>query len=638
EPLPPALAQLDLGTSASLRLPGYTPSEDSFKFANEDVTQAIQTSRHQPEWLDSFTLSLSQLFGAQVCVGQDVERCILTAAAQNWLAAQIDLMAQGVCDGIAAASLFLWQPASQSALPGWQKLLAELTPFNRFQVTADNPALQTFVANQALLQGVDEVYLPTQEIRENLTPKEVLAELVNNFRSAPQNPYTIGIYRQQDDQLVEGHSLLPYRIEPGPNNQYRVYVFDSNLPATTRDEPYLLFDVEADTWSYEPADVPAYAGDAQSENLDLTQLSWRLPPENTAGSADASELATEGPFTCPFCGTGNQTESLEVALIGQGQLQVYQFDNLTGEYVSVAQATDRVPFKGGLDRAVPARYSLLAEGSDRPFKITITGTVTSVQEDLTLQIVGPGYTAGFEKLRLAPEETLTMYVTASERGPELAFVAHRGLTIPHLSIYLEDDFTASPATTAEPETLADNISRDRMTNYSKHVSYSFNVSDIFLPTGRTVGVSVDRTLKRFYFADNDSTNDDYTLNIIGRTKEEQTTQIETREDFPNGEFEITTRTERRTRRYEESLQVSGVEVDYQSRAYFDYGNWAQIPTTEDDLAEISTTIEVPIAYDPLPTPAVLAGPLSLNPPSSNPEPPTAQTRLYRGNLIKSNYR
>ena len=186
------LAQIDLRPTESLVLPEYVPQEDNFRFSNEDLTEAIQANRNQPDWTNSFTLTLSQLFGSQVCVGQDTQRCILTAAAQNWLSSQMDLMAQGLCDGIAAASLFLQEPESEPVLPWWQSLISELTPFSHEQVTVKDPVLQTFIANQALLQGLDEVYLPTQQIRESLTPSAILAQLIDTFRNDSKIPTLSG--------------------------------------------------------------------------------------------------------------------------------------------------------------------------------------------------------------------------------------------------------------------------------------------------------------------------------------------------------------------------------------------------------------------------------------------------------------
>lgn len=640
EAFAPAIAQLDLEPGDSLTLPSYRPEQNGFQFSNRELTQAITGNRDRPEWLSTFTLSLPELFGTQVCVGEDVgqdgKKCILTAAAQNWLASQIELMEQGVCDAIAATSLFLWQPNVQPRLPWWQTLLGALIPLNQPQITASNDVLQTWVANQALLQTLDEVYRPTQRVRETFSPTEILAEIAQAFRDTPENPYTLGVYRQAGSQLVEGHSLLPYGIEAVAENQYRVYVYDSNLPDDGA-AAYVLFDVAAETWTYEPTGAPAYGGDGQSQNLDLTQLSWRRPPAPAATVAapdpsTASAMASLGPFTCPFCQTEASAESMEIALVGEGHLQVEQFEVATGQYVPLGQSADRVPFKGGLDREVPTRYIVAAEGSDRPYKVTLANRQDQPQENLALQVVGSGYTASFEALTLAPGATLVMYVAATATGPELTFEAQQATTIPQIAIYLEDDYTESPAIATASAPQADESLRSETVQQSKHVSYSFKISDISLPAGRSVGLTAHRQLQRFYFADNDAATNRYTLKIVGRTREERTSQTETREDFPNGEFEIQTRTDKRTRRYEESLQITNVTVDNQL-AYFDYGDWAQIPTDEDDLFNQQVGVDVPIVYNASAPTSAPAGSLLLKPKTT-----ATQTRVYRGNLIKSNYR
>lgn len=649
-----AVAQINLGIAQKVALPGYVPRENRFQFTNEALTQALQANRDRPEWLSTFTLGLPELFGPQVCVGEDVgtdgKQCILTAAAQSWLDAQVDLMGQGVCDAIAATSLFLWEP-TPTRLPWWQTLLNTLIPLSRSEITASNDVLQTWIANQALTQGLDEVYQPTQRVRETLSPREILGRIVQAFQDTPADPYTLGIYQRQGNQLTEGHSLLPYQVEALADGQYRVYVYDSNVPSNSRHTPFLQFDVEADTWVYQPTGLPPYNGDGQSQNLDLTRLSWRLPPSpagqattaTTAAPDPAGDEATDadgaaqGPFTCPFCQGEQANQLITLGLVGEGQLTVEQFKPLTEEYVPIGNGLDRVPFKGGLERNVPANYVVPASGSDRPYKLLLSGTGNQPQTDLTLQVTGAGYTASFESLRLGPTETLTMYVSAGAQGPELTFEAQQPTSIPHLTIYLEDDLSESsplPAGLAASETPAspEAVITNQNTRYQKHVSYSFDISGISLPAGRSVALSVDQSAKRFYFADNDDRLNRYTLNIVGRTREEQATDVETREDFANGEFEITTRTERRIRRYEESLNISRVEVGDQL-AYFDYGDWAQIPSIGADLSDVTAAVDVPIVYSSLPTAASKGKPLSLNPQTA-----ATQTRVYRGNLIKSNYR
>lgn len=625
------LGQLDLRGRETLSLRGFEPRRNGFRFSNQELTEAIQNNRDREAWIRSFTRSLPEMFGAQVCVGEDLgqggNRCILTAAAQSWLASELDLMEQGMCDAIAATSLFLWQSDEQPTLPWWRTLFEQLIPFTSAQVSVRSDVLQAWVANQALLQGLDEVYLPTQRIRETTGPADILAEAINAFRGTADNPYTLGVYRRQGNQLVEGHSLLPYRVEAQGNGQYRLYVYDSNLPVGTGKETYVLFDTVENTWSYAPEGMVPYSGDSQSQNLDLTRLSWRRPSE----TPEPAEMSTTGRFVCPFCAVGG-SQSVEIALAGEGKLGVERFDPLAQRYVAVGNDAERVPFKGGLDREVPSSYVIAGDSSDRPLKITLTGTGSTPdpQETVALQIIGPGYTTGLEAPPLAPGEQLILYAAVTTTGPALTFVAQEPTTIPKLSVHLEDDYTETPAETIG-EILEDDVTRSRSTEYGRHVSYSFDIGSISLPAGRSAGLYVNRDLQRFYFADNDEAFQRYTLSVTGRTREVQSTKIETQETFPDGTFETTTRTETRTRRYEESLQVSGVDVDNQL-AYFDYGDWAQIPS-DDDFFGRQASIEVPIAYVPLPAPADTSGLLSLQPVSGN-----ATTRVYRGNLIKSNYR
>jgi hypothetical protein len=211
-------------------------------------------------------------------------------------------------------------------------------------------------------------------------------------------------------------------------------------------------------------------------------------------------------------------------------------------------------------------------------------------------------------------------------------VADQDTVIPNLAIYLEDEVTTPPPSPEPPESIGDNVSQQSTTEYRKHVSYSMEIGQIDLPAGHAVALSVDRNQKRFYFADNSPNLSRYTLNIQSQTKEEQKTINEIREDFADGSYEVQILTERRNLRYREALKVIGVELEPQTLAFFDYGDWARVPTDE-DLQETIEQVEVPIAFSP----AGFSGPtntaLTLVPQTA-----TAETRLYRGNLIKSNYR
>ncbi|MBD0337584.1 MAG: hypothetical protein ICV62_19010, partial [Cyanobacteria bacterium Co-bin13] len=375
------LAQLESLPATPLALPNYDPTRDTFQFSNAELSNALTVATQPEQWQQELTGRLMELFGTQVCVGQDGTNCILTAAAQTWLNNQLQLMRLGVGEGMAPASLSLWQPAQRPQRPWWQRLLGFIFRRAVYQLTRNIFDVQAFVANLFLLQGVDEVALPTRQIRETLTPIQILTEIVRAIRSTPEDPYTMGVYRQQAGALVGGQTLTPYQVEPQDGGQqFRVYVYDSNHPAGRgqAQTPYVLFDLPSNSWTYQPTSTEiAYTGNAESQNLDLTKLSWRTP------KTPNGQVVAKGPFTCPFCEGESPLSApegeppapsapaisllpdpvkptkVEIALIGEGSLTVSTFDAAAGRYTPAdTLEAERVPIKGGLNRNVPASYQM----------------------------------------------------------------------------------------------------------------------------------------------------------------------------------------------------------------------------------------------------------------------------------------
>ena len=96
-------------------------------------------------------------------------------------------------------------------------------------------------------------------------------------------------------------------------------------PAAAANTPYIAFNTGDNTWTYDPGEAAAdYRGDASTKNLDLTRLGWRYAG---AGSTDADQ----GLFTCPFCSATQAPQSLDIALIGEGDLAVYRLNSATNE-------------------------------------------------------------------------------------------------------------------------------------------------------------------------------------------------------------------------------------------------------------------------------------------------------------------
>jgi hypothetical protein len=621
------LAQLEQLPDGAVALPNFDPAVNGFQFTNQELIQAIDRSRNAQAWEEVLTEQLQQLFGTQVCVGESAT-CVLTAAAQNWLTTQLDRMDQGLSEGMAAAVLDLWQPA-QPRIPWWQRLVNGLLGRTVFGLARTLFDLQTFVANLFLMQGVNEVFQPTQTVRETFTPTQILLQVARVFLTGSGDPFTMGVYRLLNGALSEGHALTPYRVEDRGNGQYWVYVYDSNYPAGRPNSPtdlHVEFDTQADTWTYQPTvSGPSFGGDAQSKTLDLTQRSWRQPPAE-------SQLSTTGPFTCPFCGSNVEAEgapepTVDITLVGEGMLTVApcvgpQVAGQAGpDAFSNLDTVALVPFKGGLNREVPASYRLPTETLGQPLEVTLTGaTARSPQHPpATLQLAGPGYTATIEDLALSPDQSLTLFLVANPTGPELTFVASRATEIPRLTINLTDETRAYRFDSSTPETGFS------LTDRQVSKSSGFELSGLRLAAGQRVALAANGELKRLYFADDNLAPSQYTLTVKNRMAIEDRIQLGDRQpDFVN--YTLT---------YDENMRASGVQVEGDRQAFFDYNpafvDPAELPRQQ--LLEVFEQRDFPItiAYEPLAARPNRLSPLRLMPSETEP----VEQRVFQGALRKS---
>lgn len=621
------LAQLEPLPGGSVALPNFDPAVNGFQFSNQELTQAIDITRNPQAWEEVLTEQLQQLFGTQVCVGGESTTCVLTAAAQSWLQTQLGRMNQGLSEGMAAAVLDLWQP-DQPRLPWWQRLVNAVLGRTVFGLVRTLFDLQTFIANLFLMQGVTEVAQQTQTVRDTFTPTQILRSLLGVFLGGSLDPFTMGVYRRLEGALTEGHSLTPYRVEDRGQGKYWVYVYDSNYPAGRPNSPsdlHVEFDTQADTWTYQPtASVPALQGDGQSKTLDLTQRSWRQPPAD-------QPLAATGPFTCPFCGPTAEAEAVaetkatatvDITLIGEGVLAVTPYEDsasadLTPLSVSDQDAVELVPFKGGLNRGVPASYRLPANQLGQPLQVTLTGVATAPSQTATLQLTGPGYTANVEELRLEPSQTLTLFLVVTATGPEITLVANRATALPHLSINLTDETRTYQFNSSTPETGFS------LTDRQVSKSSGFDLSGLKLPAGQRVALAAKTDLKRLYFADDTLAPSQYTLTVKNRIVIKDRMQLGERQpDFVNY-----------TLAYDEEMRASGVQLESQRQAFFDYDpafiDPAELP--RQTLLEAFDQREFPItiAYEPLAS-SNGQSPLRLVPSGSEP----VGRRVFQGSLQK----
>ncbi|WP_272065517.1 hypothetical protein [Oscillatoria sp. CS-180] len=611
------LAQIQAQPNGTVSLPNFDLSENTFQFSNSELVNAINLQRDAAAWEAVLTEQLEQLFGTQVCIGSEVRACVLTSAAKDWLQTQLERIDLGIGEGMAAAALSLWQQNPPQAIPWWQRLINLLVGRVVFGLARSLFELQTFIANLFLMQGVSEVFQPTQDIRETFTPTEILFTILDIFATGSLNPFTMGIYHIVRGGLMEGHALLPYQVENKGDGQYWVYVYDSNYPVGRTDTPsnlYVEFDTNADTWRYQPtSDSPEFKGDATSKNIDLTQLSWRQIEKQ-------DDPPYRGPFTCPFCNaeTSDSVEpTIEISLIGEGTLTVVPYGS-ANDSVDVSEPVTVVPFKGGLNQDVPPSYHLPAAFLNEPLQITLSGKAGLATQLVTLQLTGPGYTANFSTIPLAADETLKLYAELNPTGPALTFVSNQATELPLLSIHLNDDSSTSTFDSSTADTFS-------FTERQVAKSSEFEMSNLRLPAGKRVTMAAREDLKRLYLGDDDGAKSRYSLIVRNRIVIRDRIQVgERRPDFIN--YTLT---------YEEDLRTPEIEVAGDTQAYFDYDRTFLDPADK-TREELLTRFEqrgfpITIAYEPLTSPPEEVGPLRLIPTEA---PPIAE-RIFQSTLWRT---
>ena len=625
-PESPLLAQLRELPDQTISLPNFTPDVNGFQFSNRELIDAIDWEKDAADWETVLTEQLEKLFGSRVCTGGGEGPCVLTAAAQDWLKTQLQRMDLGIAEGMATAALALWQPEPQAPIPWWQRLVNFLLGRTVFGLVRTVFELQTFIANFFLLQSVEEVFQPTQVIRDTLAPTQILLSILEVFLTGSLDPFTMGVYRVIESGLTEGHTLTPYKVEDKGDGKYWVYVYDSNYPAARSvplEDLHVVFDTAADTWSYQPTSSdPVFKGDALSKTLDLSHLSWR---QLGAGNPPAAE---QGPFTCPFCdqqlpeaGTepADTAPQITVTLIGEGDMTVIPLAGTTSLSPVIPSGKETlVPFRGGLYRHVPASYTLPAEYLNQPLQVILAGLPTVNPQPMALQLTGPGYTADIEGITMATGEPLMLYLDPQATGPELTFVARQATEIPTLSVHLNDDIQAYQFDSSTAEGFA-------QTERRVAKSSGFEVRGLKLPAGKRVGLAARDDLKRLYFADDDGQDSRYGLTVKNRMVIRDRIQL----GHQNPDFIHYTLT------YEEELQASDLRVEAQTQAFFDYvpafiepGNR---PREELIAAFEQRDFPITLAYEPLSATSGAEGPMALRPSS---DPPLSQ-RVFQGALRKA---
>jgi hypothetical protein len=348
---------------------------------------------------------LINMFGAgTVCAsGSTLADCVLTAAAEAWRQQVFNWMNGGHCEGMAVTSLRFFK--------GQTYYTGDTTPGD-FQAGAQtvydlarSQAIDNYIAYYFALQDVEEVWQPTEFIRENYTPRQQL-EMVRQELRDGNDPYTLNVY---DADFTVGHAIVPYDVQDRGGGLYRLYVYDNNNPGD--DNRYITFDTNNDTWYY----TATFVGNADTKSLSLSRISLR----------------TGEPFTCPFAVGGSAVEFFLTnggdVLITNARGQRIGYDPATGQMVNEIPDAHVVYLRGVHG---PKYWIPLGEAGE-VYSVAVSGANISAQVETDLVMVGPGYVVGFEDIQLQPSQTLRVSMSAD--GRQLVF--EEGQTAPSPQVF-----------------------------------------------------------------------------------------------------------------------------------------------------------------------------------------------------------
>lgn len=446
---------------------------------------------------------LIRMFGVRASCksGDNAKNCVLKVAAEKWQMKQLKAMNIGHCEGIGVAGLRM-----KTGLPFKRRV----SPAH-FQSGAKSPFslrldqnLENYIAYFWITQTLKEVVAETQETTK-AGPVGIVKMLINSMR-AKKDTYLIGIKKSARNILSDGHAFAPIAVEDG-GNFYKIHIYDNNFPGETR---YIYVNkTGTQQWSYNstanPNAKPDYIGDTSTQTLDLTATSWR------EGKCFDSYFANDIDVGCgietaflkksPFIGASflktNQTgdedgEDAEFFLTGEGDMLVIDgngnslgYDPETDEFYDEIENGYADYLIGGFGVDLP-NYIVPYEETDNPYTIVFSGRNLRAESTFDFVFSAPGFTVGFDGIRLDPNETLT--ATISPNGEQISFRAS--------------------ADTETPEVFYSFDSAD-----AEDASYTANIKGIALTAGKSLTYEFDLENGKLYFGDDDGNEDNYDIDL-----------------------------------------------------------------------------------------------------------------------------
>ncbi len=387
---------------------GFRPATHGFAFKNSGG-QFPKT----PGIVD--TNVVAKMFGKEACVGGALAKCKLTPPAMEWAAMINRAINGGRCEGMAVASLTMFQKTDDPARYGKGATSAH----------GVNPAAVTpLIAYYWAWQTVDPMQRETVMQRRKTTPANAIDQLSSMMKGKQLATLAIWAPRPQRG----GHAVTPYAIEHKGNDVYWVRIYDNNYPDKER---YIVIDKKANTWRYDVAalnpDKPKlpWYGDASTHSIAVLPVATRLQRA-----------------VCPFCTSAGGKKTVmargaELTLTDpEGRKLGYEGDKLINE-IPDADVVDLASF---LEDAEAPEPIFIVPDNDYDVSIGSTASKSGDEDDddeatsVAIFSGGSSLTIGRNKREKGQRDTLSL----SKDGDEIRYRTGNG-KVPRLRLSVDDD-------------------------------------------------------------------------------------------------------------------------------------------------------------------------------------------------------
>ncbi len=460
----------------------FDPETDGFGFQNYPHDEMKPYN-----WQNDLTYyDMMLMFGVKsVCVtGNSNANCVAKRPAENWRIKELQGMDSGHCEGMAAASLLFFEEYEfkKKKTPAQFQKNAEVVN----KLTFPSPSIENYIAYFFVTQLFDGVY-EFRDVYAKKGPVNTVKDLVAAMNDQNATTYTLSVNRTKNGKW-EGHTVTPIAVED-TGNAYRIHIYDNNHPDKTQEMTVQKGGKQK--WTYNLSTnlnnpTETWTGDISTRSFFITPNNARYGKKFPVPFGFDDE---EYRSSSSNSSKGEQVEFLvnddADLLVTDGDGKKIGYDWKKQKTVNEISGAKIINVATGTDENLPPVLHLpFQPDGKKPYTITLSGKSLKKESRPDLVYSGPGFSVGFDGIKLDPNETLNFQI--SPDGKEISFTA-----------------------SADGETPEIYFSRDGKDDKS----YLVEVDGVELEAGKTISGEFDEETGKFHFKDNDGNEDKYDVDF-----------------------------------------------------------------------------------------------------------------------------